>query len=100
MFADTICSQFPHGAPRSYPPAAIAQPTRSAVLLHHVPATADTVHWGYFSKKLKPVIEVSSGDYVTLETPQAKPARPQASDECTPVGGQLLSFLYAQYSKG
>jgi acetamidase/formamidase len=47
---------------------ALAQPTRSSVLLHHVPATAETVHWGYFSKKLKPVIEVSSGDYVTLET--------------------------------
>jgi acetamidase/formamidase len=47
---------------------ALAQPTRSSVQLHHVPATAETVHWGYFSKKLKPVIEVTSGDYVTLET--------------------------------
>jgi acetamidase/formamidase len=47
---------------------ALAQPGKSTVSLHHVPATAETVHWGYFSKKLKPVIEVSSGDYVTLET--------------------------------
>ena len=29
---------------------------------HYVPATADTVHWGYFSKLLKPVVEVDSGD--------------------------------------
>src|SRR5262245_32679077 len=32
---------------------------------HYVPATAETVHWGYFSKLLKPVVEVDSGDYVT-----------------------------------
>jgi acetamidase/formamidase len=35
---------------------------------HHLPATADTVHWGYFSKKLKPQVEVDSGDFVTIET--------------------------------
>src|SRR3954452_8228729 len=34
---------------------------------HYLPATADTVHWGYFSKLLKPVVEVDSGDYVTIE---------------------------------
>ena len=34
---------------------------------HYVPATADTVHWGYFSKLLKPVVEVDSGDYITIE---------------------------------
>ena len=34
---------------------------------HYVPATAETVHWGYFSKLLKPVVEVNSGDYVTIE---------------------------------
>lgn len=35
---------------------------------HHLPATADTVHWGYFSKKLKPQVEVESGDFITIET--------------------------------
>ena len=35
---------------------------------HYLPATADTVHWGYFSKLLKPQLEVDSGDYVTIET--------------------------------
>ena len=27
---------------------------------HHLPANADTVHWGYFSKNLKPQLEVES----------------------------------------
>jgi acetamidase/formamidase len=33
----------------------------------YVPASDRTVHWGYFSRQLEPVIEVSSGDYITLE---------------------------------
>jgi acetamidase/formamidase len=33
-----------------------------------VPATAETVHWGYFSRSLKPVLSVESGDFVTIET--------------------------------
>jgi acetamidase/formamidase len=35
---------------------------------HYLPATADTVHWGYFSKSLKPRVEIDSGDFVTIET--------------------------------
>ncbi|MEC9340217.1 MAG: acetamidase/formamidase family protein [Pseudomonadota bacterium] len=34
----------------------------------HIPANKDTVHWGYFSKGLKPTAVVHSGDFVTLET--------------------------------
>jgi acetamidase/formamidase len=34
---------------------------------HYLQANADTVHWGYFSKLLKPQLEVDSGDYVTIE---------------------------------
>ena len=34
---------------------------------HHLPANADTVHWGYFSKKLKPQVEIDFGDFVTIE---------------------------------
>jgi hypothetical protein len=30
-------------------------------------STADTVHWGYFSKKLKPQVEIDSGDFITIE---------------------------------
>ncbi|HEY0271168.1 MAG TPA: acetamidase/formamidase family protein [Sphingomonas sp.] len=35
---------------------------------HHLPVRPDTIHWGYFSRLLKPVLEVRSGDYVTVET--------------------------------
>jgi len=35
---------------------------------HHLPVRPDTIHWGYFSRMLKPVLEVRSGDYVTIET--------------------------------
>ncbi len=34
---------------------------------YYVPATEKTVHWGYFSKLLKPQVEVGSGDFVTIE---------------------------------
>ena len=33
-----------------------------------VRASADTVHWGYFSRSLKPILTVASGDFVTIET--------------------------------
>jgi acetamidase/formamidase len=34
---------------------------------YHLPATAETVHWGYFSKSLPARVEISPGDYVTIE---------------------------------
>src|SRR5690606_14784406 len=43
--------------------------TEKALATHyHIPATADTVHWGYFSKSLKPTVELESGDFATIET--------------------------------
>ena len=58
------------GAQLSSVSSAQAQPGRVPGTTNHyyVPATDKTVHWGYFSKLLKPQVEVSSGDYVTLET--------------------------------
>ena len=46
-----------------------AQPGRVPGTMNHyyVPATDKTVHWGYFSKLLKPQVEVASGDFVTIE---------------------------------
>jgi len=41
---------------------------KNTVNHYHVRASAKTVHWGYFSKKLPPLITVNSGDFVTLET--------------------------------
>ena len=35
---------------------------------HHLPVNADTVHWGYFSKVVKPALVVRSGDSATIET--------------------------------
>jgi len=51
------------------PDRALAQPGVIPGTKNHyyVPATDKTVHWGYFSKSLKPAVEVSSGDFVTIE---------------------------------
>ena len=35
---------------------------------YHVSALPETVHWGYFSKNLKPLVSVESGDFVSIET--------------------------------
>lgn len=35
---------------------------------HYLAATADTVHWGYFSQSLPPKLTVESGDIITVET--------------------------------
>jgi len=35
---------------------------------YHLPANDHTVHWGYFSRSLRPTLEVQSGDFVTVET--------------------------------
>ncbi|WP_156841701.1 acetamidase/formamidase family protein [Novosphingobium aquimarinum] len=47
---------------QSEPPAPIE------VRHHHLPVRPNTIHWGYFSRSLKPVLEVRSGDFVTVET--------------------------------
>jgi acetamidase/formamidase len=41
---------------------------RTSINHYHLPATDQTVHWGYFSKTLKPQLEIESGDFVTIET--------------------------------
>ena len=42
--------------------------TRSTLSHYHLPATDQTVHWGYFSRHLTPLVTVVSGDVVTIET--------------------------------
>src|SRR5260370_9504191 len=39
------------------------QPAKRAY--HHLPPNADPVHWGVFSKKLNPQVEIDSGDFIT-----------------------------------
>jgi acetamidase/formamidase len=41
---------------------------RSTISHYRVPATDQTVHWGYFSQNLPALVTVESGDVVTLET--------------------------------
>jgi len=48
--------------------AAAAPVSRGTVNHYHIAATDKSVHWGYFSKKLAPLVEVMSGDFVTIET--------------------------------
>jgi acetamidase/formamidase/AraC-like DNA-binding protein len=45
-----------------------APPLHREVRHHHLPVSPETIHWGYFSRALKPVLEVRSGDYLTIET--------------------------------
>ena len=51
--------------PRQVAAGAVATPSRTNHW--HLPASDKTVHWGYFSKGLKPAIEIASGDFVTVE---------------------------------
>jgi acetamidase/formamidase len=38
------------------------------MVLHQLPATPSTVHWGFFDPRLAPVLTVASGDLVAIET--------------------------------
>ncbi|HTW69578.1 MAG TPA: acetamidase/formamidase family protein [Acetobacteraceae bacterium] len=57
---------------REAPPARYPQPRvlphRDGPAHHHLRATPATVHWGYFSSALPPVLTVRSGDTITIET--------------------------------
>jgi hypothetical protein len=62
---------------------------RSTISHYHVPATDQTVHWGYFSKSLKPLVEVESGDFVTIETGRIMTAYFLAISSAAYHGGML-----------
>jgi len=40
---------------------------------HHLPASVETCHWGFFDATLKPVLTIASGDTVTIETVSGSP---------------------------
>lgn len=40
---------------------------------HRLPANPDTVHWGYWDSAREPVLEVASGDRVTIESVSGEP---------------------------
>jgi acetamidase/formamidase len=66
---------------------------------YHVPATDKTVHWGYFSKSLKPVVEVASGDFVTIEA-LTHHANDDASRMVTGDPGAESVFFWDRQRKG
>src|SRR6478735_5835110 len=66
---------------------------------HHLPANADTVHWGYFSKQLKPQVEIDSGDFITIET-LTHHANDDAERMVTGDPGAESVFLWTKEKKG
>ena len=46
------------------PALAAAQPPKT----HHLPATPETVAWGYYSAAARPVLRIASGDFLEVET--------------------------------
>ncbi len=56
------------GAPEAARPRPRRASTGGRPRHHILRVNANTVHWGYFSHDLKPVLEVDSGDTVTIET--------------------------------
>jgi acetamidase/formamidase len=55
-------------SPSAMAASASAKPGNGPTSHYYIPASAETVLWGYFSKSAKPVVEIESGDYVTIET--------------------------------
>jgi acetamidase/formamidase/AraC-like DNA-binding protein len=53
---------------RAAPPATTSSPTEALPNHYYIPASDKTVHWGYFSRTLKPALSVRSGDILTIET--------------------------------
>ena len=66
---------------------------------HHVPVDADHVHWGYFSRSLKPLVEIASGDTITVETlTQHASDDPERMIEGDPAAENV--FLWTRDRKG
>src|SRR5215468_1332894 len=66
---------------------------------YYVPANDKTVHWGYFSKLLKPLVEVNSGDFVTIEV-LTHHANDDASRMVTGDPGAESVFYWDKQRKG
>ena len=57
---------------------------------HHLSATLDSMHWGYFDAALAPVCEIESGDQVTIECVSGGPdVMPQSDFEILPELAEL-----------
>jgi acetamidase/formamidase/AraC-like DNA-binding protein len=70
---DAIAQLRPHRSPPAVTsagpqPVELAARQRDKPAHHHLPVDAARVHWGFFSRALKPLIEIASGDTITVET--------------------------------
>jgi acetamidase/formamidase/AraC-like DNA-binding protein len=70
---DAIAQLRPHRSPPAVTsagpqPVELAARRRDKPAHHHLPVDAARVHWGFFSRALKPLIEIASGDTITVET--------------------------------
>jgi acetamidase/formamidase/AraC-like DNA-binding protein len=70
---DAIAQLRPHrSAPAAMPvgsqPVELTASQRDKPAHHHLPVDATRVHWGFFSRSLQPLIEIASGDTITVET--------------------------------
>jgi acetamidase/formamidase len=63
---------------------------------HHLAAGPGTVHWGYWDASLAPVLRVSSGDVVTVETLSGEPEDMPGAD----LGYELLPAQQAVHAEG
>ena len=49
------------------------QAVRSNVQAHHLRSIPETMHWGFFDPKLKPVLTIKSGERVIIDTISGNP---------------------------
>jgi acetamidase/formamidase/AraC-like DNA-binding protein len=68
QFAAEASAPAEHGPAVEEEAPTLDEPPVDAVRHHHLPVSPQTVHWGFLSRSLKPVLHVRSGDFVTIET--------------------------------
>src|SRR2546430_9310045 len=59
---------------------------------HRIDAAPETVHWGFFDAKLKPLLTVASGDTVTISTVSGMASQMPAAPYVIPTA---LSAIHA-----
>ena len=66
---------------------------------HYLAASAETIHWGYFSQTLEPKLTIDSGDIVTVET-LTHHANDDAALMVTGDPGAESVFAWSEEAKG
>jgi len=66
---------------------------------HHLPSSPATVHWGFFDGKLKAVLEIESGDAVTIDCVNGNPEHLPLADQGFEILPEHLE-IHARVPKG